>query len=79
MKDMGIVHGSAEQAVPLVVGKDTVYVHTDIQELPPDDEYEGGIWEYHEIQYNLNEYIHLMSERIDETQRILTAMLEAND
>ncbi len=29
MKDIGIVRGSVEQAKNLIVGKDTVYVHTD--------------------------------------------------
>lgn len=61
MKDMGIVQGSPEMAVPLVVGKDTVYVHTDIEEVP---DAEGNmVWQYHEIQYDKDEYIHLMSEK----------------
>ena len=61
MKDMGIVQGSPEMAVPLVVGKDTVYVHTDIQQVP---DAEGNmVWQYHEVQYDKDEYIRLMDEK----------------
>lgn len=59
MKDMGIVQGSPEMAVPLIVGKDTVYVHTDIHQVP---DAEGNmVWQYHEIQYEKDEYIKLMA------------------
>lgn len=57
MKDMGIVHGSAEQAVPLVIGYDTVYVHTNIEPVT-----EEGPFRYHEIQYHKDEYIRMMAE-----------------
>ncbi len=36
MKDMGIVHGNSEQAKEVIVGFDTVYVHTDIQKVETD-------------------------------------------
>lgn len=62
---MGIVQGSAEQAVPLVIGKDTVYVHSDIQQILEDDEGNlvMNLFQYHEIQYDKDEYIKLLSER----------------
>lgn len=61
MKDMGIVQGSPEMAVPLIVGKDTVYVHTSIEQVP---DTEGNmVWQYHEIQYDKDEYIRLLSEK----------------
>ena len=59
MKDMGIVQGSAAQAQPLVVGIDTVYVHTDITPVPD----EGGLFEYHEVQYSRIEYYEGMAEQ----------------
>jgi len=59
MKDMGIIQGSAAQAVPLIIGKDTVYVHTDITPV----EGEEGLFQYHEIQYEKDEYIKLMAEQ----------------
>lgn len=61
MIDVGIVQGSAAQAVPLVIGKDTVYVHTDIKKIETD--YEGrpidNLYEYHEVQYDKLEYLGL--------------------
>lgn len=63
MKDIGIVHGSARQAVPLVIGRDTVYVHTDIELVTetPDGEPIEGMFRYHEIQYAKDEYILMMA------------------
>ncbi len=58
MKDMGIVRGSAAQAKPLIVGKDTVYVHSNIK--PVEDE--EGLFEYHEVQYKKDEFIELISK-----------------
>jgi len=65
MKDMGIIRGSATQAVPLIMGTDTVYVHADIQELPP-DENGSVVYEYRELQFDRDEYAcltYLISER----------------
>jgi hypothetical protein len=59
MKDMGIVQGSPEMAVPLIVGKDTVYVHTDITPV----EGEEGLFQYHEVQYEKDEYIKMLAEQ----------------
>ena len=38
MKDMGIINCSTAQAIPLIVGKDTVYVHTDIEQVKTDSQ-----------------------------------------
>lgn len=56
---MGIIQGSAAQAVPLIIGKDTVYVHTNITPV----EGEEGLFQYHEIQYEKDEYVKLMAEQ----------------
>ena len=63
MRNMGIVRGSAETAIPLFICVDTVFVRSDFRKLPPDDEYGGEIWEYNEIQYDLHEYLQLMAEQ----------------
>ena len=74
MKDMGIVFGSAEQAVPLVIGKDTVYVHSDIQQILEDKDGKPvtNLFQYREIQYNKDEYIKLLSEKNDSLDQQLT-------
>lgn len=61
MKDMGIIQGSAAQAVPLIIGKDTVYVHTDITPV----EGEEGLFQYHEVQYDKDEYISKLTNEDD--------------
>lgn len=65
MIDKGIVHGSASQAQPLIVGVDTVYVHTNITKVETDAEGKAveGLYQYNEVQYDKDEYIHLMSEK----------------
>ena len=75
MKNYGIVHGGAEQAIPLVVGKDTVYVHTNITKLEPDpnDEFApADLYSYEEIQYDKDEYIGLISNKNDVLESQLT-------
>lgn len=74
MKDMGIVFGSAEQAVPLVIGKDTVYVHSDIQQILEDKDGKPvtNLFQYHEIQYDKDEYIKLLSEKNNSLEQQLT-------
>lgn len=66
MKDMGIVQGSEAQAKPVIIGKDTVYVHTDIKKVEDIDEMTGkpveGLYSYHEIQYTLEEYAELQAQ-----------------
>ena len=65
MIDMGLVRGDKEQAVPLIVGKSKVYIHTEITEIfDPQGNITG--YEYREIQYDKDEYIQLMAEQKDE-------------
>lgn len=61
MIDVGTVRGSKEQAKELIVGSDTVYVHSDIEPVETDDGSE--VYQYNEVQYTKDEYIHLLSER----------------
>lgn len=56
MKDYGRVRGSKEQSKPLIIGKDTVYIHTDIVDVEDDQR------EYNEVQYGKDEFIKLMAE-----------------
>lgn len=82
---MGIVHGSKEAAVPVVVGKDTVYVHTDIKS--EEVESEMGTYtdySYHEIQYTHQEYLQLqvnaqaqLQENVTNTQLAILELYES--
>lgn len=65
MQDMGIVHGSKEASAPLIIGKTTVYVHTDVEEyqqtMESGETYTG--YKYHEIQYTKDEYLQLQADK----------------
>lgn len=63
MKNIDKVYGNTEQARPLVVGKDTVYVHTDITPVEKNGKIVEGLFSYNEIQYDKDEYIELMAQQ----------------
>ena len=77
MKDMGIIRGSGVQAVPLIVGKDTVYVHTDITQVTEDAEGNpvDDLYQYNEVQYDKDEYIELQAKQAEEMQEAIDFLL----
>lgn len=73
MRDMGIVRGSKAWAVPLIIGKDTVYVHTDIwKESTEEGE---DLYRFHEKQYGKDEYILMMANESAVTTDTLDAVM----
>ena len=80
MIDVGIIHGSKEQAKELIIGTDTVYVHSDIKPVKTEDGSE--VYQYNEVQYTKDEYIHLLSEKntslesqMESTQEVIDFLL----
>lgn len=74
MRDMGTVYGSRAAAVPLVIGYDTVYVHTDIQEYQETME-DGEVitgYKYHEIQYTKDEYLKIQADKQSKLEENIT-------
>ena len=64
MKFITNVHGSEASAKPLVVGKTTVYVHTNIHTKTVTDEMgEHIVWVYDEAQYTKNEWINELTKQ----------------
>lgn len=63
MKLIGTVQGNSEQAKALVIGKDTVYVHTDIVPVEKDGKVVEDLFSYTEVQYGKDEYIELMAQQ----------------
>ncbi len=63
MKLIGTVQGNSEQAKALVIGKDTVYVHTDIVPVEKDGKIVEDLFRYTEVQYSKDEYIELMAQQ----------------
>lgn len=81
MKDVGVIHGSTAQAIPLVIGVDRVDAHTDI--IPITQDQEGnpieGVFQYHEVQYEKDEYISLMDEQNKINTSLINAILGVNE
>lgn len=77
MKDMGLVQGSQAQAAELIVGIDTVYVHTDISKVETDAEGNAvdDLFQYHEVQYSKDEYIALLSNQNKELGELVNTIL----
>ena len=73
MKEIKNVQGSSQQAQPLIVNKDTVYVHTNIvQATDEDGNVVDGLYVYDEVQYTKDEYIKIMAEKNETLERDLT-------
>ena len=73
MKEIKNVQGSLQQAQPLIVNKDTVYVHTNIvQATDEDGNIVDGLYVYDEVQYTKDEYIQIMAEKNSQLEKELT-------
>ena len=57
------VIGSLESSAPLIIGKDTVYVHTNVVEVSTDD---TALYQYDETQYTLDEWEALRNRVADD-------------
>jgi hypothetical protein len=69
MKEIKNVVGCIEQAQPLVITPNIVYVHTNIKKLEPSEHMKvhqsenlPELYSYDEIQYTTEEYIKMMSD-----------------
>lgn len=59
------VHGSKEASAELIIGLDTVYVHSNVRKCEdegPDGKPMDNMYMYDEIQYTKDEYIKLMAD-----------------
>ena len=73
MKEIKNVQGSTKQAQPLIVNKDTVYVHTNIvQATDEDGNVVDNLYVYDEVQYTKDEYIQIMAEKNSQLEKELT-------
>ena len=73
MKEIKNVQGSSQQAQPLIVNIDTVYVHTNIvQATDEDGNVVDGLYVYDEVQYAKDEYIQIMAEKNETLEKDLT-------
>ena len=62
---MGIVQGNGEQAKELVIGKDKVYIHTNITQITEDSKGNAveDLFQFNEVQYDKDEYIEQLAKQ----------------
>ena len=80
MRNMGIVRGSIESAIPFEICVDTVYLRFNIQPVSPqasEDDDDMGMtgeqYQYHEIQYDLREWLQVLTEAMIDTNSFALA------
>jgi hypothetical protein len=71
MKDMGRVKGSSNMAVPLYIGHNIVYIHSNIEQT------DDGSYEYNELQCNKNEFYTYIFQNLKEQNASLTDIEDA--
>lgn len=69
MKELKNVQGSKESAKELIIGKDTVYIHSNIRKLETneDDELQkdADLYVYDEIQISKDEYLEKIQKELE--------------
>lgn len=88
MKEIKKVQGSLQASQPLVIGKDTVYVHSNVRKLTieelrkfnenlTDEELEKiDMYEYDEIQYSKDEYLKIQANQITDLELAIVDLYE---
>lgn len=81
MKDMGERFGSSAWAVPVILSGDTVYVHTDIEQVKVDANGNevSNLFKYHEVQYSVQEYVELIGKENADLKNQLAVTQDAVD
>lgn len=79
MKKLKDVQGSKESAKELIIGKDTVYIHSNIRKVEGGDDdvlVSGGeMYIYDEIQMSKDEYLEEMQEKLEVANQALADMM----
>lgn len=75
MKVYNNIKGSKQSSLPLIIGKDTIYVHSNIILISEEDD----LYQYDEIQYTKDEYIKLLSEQNDNLSSQINILKEVTD
>lgn len=65
MKKLKDVIGSKEASKELIIGKDTVYIHSNIRPYEDEKEEKSELYIYDEVQMSLHEYLEVKQREID--------------
>lgn len=65
MKKLKDVIGSKKASKDLIIGKDTVYIHTNIRPYENKNEEKSEHYIYDEVQMSLHEYLEIKQKELD--------------
>lgn len=65
MKELKNVRGSKESAKELIIGKDTVYIHSKIRKYKDEENKNGDLYIYDEIQMSKDEYLEKIQKELE--------------
>lgn len=77
MKELKNVQGSKEAAKELIIGKDTVYIHSNIRKLEKTDDLKEGedLYVYDEIQMSKDEYLEKIQKELDVSNNAMADLM----
>lgn len=79
MKELKDVVGSKESAKELIIGKDTVYIHTNIRKYESKEKEfkdDGDLYIYDEIQMTKDEYLESLQEKVETADNTIADLME---
>lgn len=77
MRELKNVHGGKEAAKELIIGKDTVYIHSNIRRLNNSDELnkDEDIYVYDEIQMSKDEYLEKLQKELEVSNNAMADLM----
>lgn len=77
MRELKDVHGSEESAKKLIIGKDTVYIHSNIRKAEKTDELTEGedLYIYDEIQMSKDEYLEKIQKELEVSNNAMADLM----
>lgn len=78
MRELKDVIGSKESAKELIIGKDTVYIHTNIRKFESTDKdfKDGGdLYIYDEAQMTKDEYLESLQEKVETADNTIADLM----
>lgn len=73
MKELKNVQGNKESAKELIIGKDTVYIHSNIRRL--DEEEDVDLYVYDEIQMSKDEYLEKIQKELEVSNNAIADLM----
>lgn len=77
MKELKDVQGSKEAAQELIIGKDTVYIHSNIRKVEKTDDFKEGedLYVYDEIQMSKDEYLEKIQKELEVSNNAIADLM----